>query len=276
MSSEIRRSDRRLVLLVGTLAAGIFAATLVGTQLLAASAQSTNQDAGNLTDSKPTVSTTGTATAKVQPDKFTVTVGVETNGTTAQEAASNNANVTAAVIDALKALGIAEGDISTSSYSLYPVYGNRGPAEACILIYPPPPECQGMEGIIGYKASSSISVTLDAGGNVEPGEVIDTAIEAGANTVNGAFFFLSQEKQEEIRDGLIPSAIANARHRADAAAEAVGMQVSGIQSINLSDVHFPVFSRGVELQAANTQILPGEQEVSMTVSVVYNLSDGGS
>ena len=33
----------------------------------------------------PTVSTAGFATAKVQPDKFSVTVGVETNGTTAQE-----------------------------------------------------------------------------------------------------------------------------------------------------------------------------------------------
>jgi hypothetical protein len=45
------------------------------------------------------------------------------------------------------------------------------------------------------------------------------------------------------------------------------MEVSGVHSINLNDVYFPIFSRGLE--AADTQILPGQQEVSMTVSVTY-------
>ncbi len=261
-------SNNRLVLLTGILAAGIFAATFSGTQLMSATAQSTNND----TQPSSTVSTSGTSTTEVNPDKFTVTVGAETNGTTAQEAASSNANLTANVIAALKELGISENDISTSSYNVYPVYEYRQSAEACIMIYPPPPECQLKEQISGYKASSSLSVTLDAAGNIDAGEVIDTAIGAGANTVQGAFFFVSQERQEEIRDSLIPDAIANARHRADIAADAVGMNVSGVHSVNLNDVHFPIYSRGIELQAADTQILPGQQEVTMTVNVVYYLS----
>lgn len=265
-------SNKRLILLAGILAAGIFAATFSGTQLMSATAQSTNND----TRTNSTVSTSGTATTSVQPDKFTVTVGVETKGTTAQEAASSNANLTAKVIDALKALGIAEGDISTSSYNVYPTYDQKQYTEPCIMIYPPPPECEPKLDIIGYTASNSLSITLDAVGNVDAGQVIDTSIGAGANTVQGAFFFVSQERQEEIRDSLIPDAIANARHRADIAAGAVGMQVSGVQSINLNDVFFPIYSRGVELQAADTQILPGQQQVTMTVNIVYYLSDSGS
>ena len=142
-------SDKKLVLLVGVLAAGIFSAAFATTQFLSANAQSTNgtddevpmpvdigcptgaevceDDVSNA--SHPTVSTSGTATAKVQPDKFSVTVGVETNGSTAKEAADKNADLTAKVVAAFRGLGIAEADISTSGFSVYPVYGSR-PAAA--------------------------------------------------------------------------------------------------------------------------------------------------
>jgi hypothetical protein len=259
-------SDKRMILLTGIIAAGIFAAVFSGTQLMSASAQTTDED------NRSTISTSGSSTTRVDPDKVTVTVGVETNGTTAQEAASSNANLTAQIVAALTALGISEDDISTSSYNVYPVYDYKQAAEACIMIYPPPPECQPNQEISGYRASSSLSVTLDASGTIEAGEVIDTAIEAGANSIQGAYFFVSQERQEQVRDSMIPEALANARHRADVAANAAGMNVSGIKSISLNDVYFPVFSRGIEAQAFDTQILPGQQEVTMTVNVVYYLS----
>jgi len=263
-------NDKRMILLTGLIAAGIFAAVFSGTQLMSASAQTTDEDE----DNRSTISTSGSSTTKVDPDKVTVTVGVETNGTTAQEAASSNANTTAQIVAALTALGISEDDISTSSYNVYPVYDYKRSAEACIMIYPPPPECQPNQEISGYRASSSLSVTLDASGTIEAGEVIDTAIEAGANSVQGAYFFVSQERQEQIRDGMIPEALENAGHRADVAASAAGMNVSGIKSISLNDVYFPFYSRGIETQAlSDTQILPGQQEVTMTVNVVYYLSD---
>jgi uncharacterized protein len=217
-----------------------------------------------------TVTTSGTATTKVQPDKFTVTVGVETNGTTAEKAASSNANLSAKVIDALKALGISENDTSTSNYNVYPVYESKLPSDkVCIDIYPPPPGCGQSQVITGYKASNSVSVTLDTSGDIDAGKVIDTAIKGGANTVSGASYFLSQDKQQQVQDDLIRDAIANARHRADIAADAVGMQVSSIQSISLNDVNFPIFARETAAQSSDTQILPGQQEVTMTVSVVY-------
>jgi hypothetical protein len=285
-------NDKKLVLLVGILAAGIFSAAFASTQFLSANAQSTNgtmtgaddspmpvdigcptgaevcEENDNVTHS--TVSTSGTATTKVQPDKFSVTVGVETNGTTAQEAADKNAELIAQVIAALRALGIAEADISTSSYNVYPVYGNRPAADACIMIYPPPPECLPGTEITGYRAANSVTVTLDAAGSVEAGQVIDTAIEAGANTVQGAYFFLSQERQMEIQEGLISQAIENARQRATIAASAVGMGVDRVKSISLSEVFFPVFAKDVSVaQAGGTEILPGQQEVTLTVNVVY-------
>jgi uncharacterized protein YggE len=226
-------------------------------------------------DGMATVSTSGSATTKVEPDKVSVTVGVQTNGTTAGEAASKNANLTEDVLAAITALGIPEDQISTSNYNVYPTYSMKEPPEACIMIYPPPPECQPGQDITGYVASSSLTVELDVNGEIDGGEVIDAAIGAGANTVSGVFFFISTERQEEIRDGLIGDAIENARHRADVAAMAVGMEVSGVKAIHLNDVYFPVFSSGFDAtlrEGAATELLPGEQEVTMSVTVIYTMS----
>jgi uncharacterized protein YggE len=236
---------------------------------------------GSLDDNtaRATVSTSGSASTKVEPDKVSVTIGVETNGTTAQEAASKNADLTADILAALIELGIPEEQTSTSNYNVYPTYSQKlpmtEPTDVCIMIYPPPPECQPNQEITGYIASNSLTVTLDVAGTIDGGQVIDTAIEAGANTVNGVYFFISSEKQEEIRDGLIGEAIENARHRADVAATAVGMEVSGVKSVNLNDVYFPFFSSGFDASlkdGAPAQLLPGEQEVTMTVSVAYYMS----
>lgn len=307
---KITPTKNQKILLAGILAAGLLAAVFAAGQLMAPQ-NATAQDNGNQTDTgsqppvtsadgidcatdpslvhcvdgnvtstsaaswdggRATLTTSGMATTKTQPDKFTVTVGVETNSTTAQEAASLNADAAADVIAALAELGIAEEQMSTSQYSVYPVYGNNATDQACIEIYPPPPECQQGQ-ITGYKASSSTSVTLDMDGEIGAGQVIDTAIEAGANTVSGVYFFLSQEKQQEVRDGLIADAIADARQRADAAAEVLGTQVTGVHAVNLSDVQFPVLSSAPEALQADTQILPGEQEVTSTVSITYFIGE---
>jgi uncharacterized protein YggE len=238
-----------------------------------------------------TLSISSTATIEVRPDQLSVTVGVETNDTTAQEAVSQNANLTAQVIAALRGLGIGENRIETSSYSVLPIYQFIQPPQPCIEIYPPPPGCETRQEIIGYRATNTVTVTLDVPffrtvtepvPDVNAGQVIDAAVTAGANRVEGIVFFISPDRQEEIRDTLIGDAIASARQRANIAAEALEMTVSGVQSATINPPDFPVFS--VDLQegaaaadtvSAPTQILPGEQEVSTTVGVVFYISAEG-
>ena len=239
-----------------------------------------------------TLSISSTATTEVRPDQLSVTVGVETNDTTAQDAVSQNANLTAQVIAALRGLGIGENRIETSSYSVLPIYQFIQPPQPCIEIYPPPPGCETRQEIVGYRATNTVTVTLDVPffrmvtetvPDVNAGQVIDGAVTAGANRVEGIVFFISPDRQEEIRDTLIGDAIANARQRANIAAEALEMTVSGVQSATINPPDFPVFS--VDLQegaaaadtvSAPTQILPGEQEVSTTVSVVFYISAEGT
>lgn len=280
MSTQTNK--RTLALIAGILAIGMVAASITGGQLLSAQAQnSTSVDL----DCEPNaeiceqqieetvqsiVSTSGTAIVVVDPDKVSVTIGVETNGATAAEASATNAELMEKVLAALRDLGIEDDQISTSWYSVYPAYEWRSPP--CIEIYPQPPECNPKNEITGYTAHNSVTVTLDADEDI--GSVIDGAVAAGATNVNGASFFVSTERQEEIRSSLIKEAIDNARSRADKAAEAVNMEITGVKSINLNDVYFPVFYKELAQAdgATSTPILPGQQEISMTVQVTFLMS----
>jgi uncharacterized protein YggE len=238
-----------------------------------------------------TLSVSSTSTTEVRPDQLSVTLGAETNATTAQEAVSQNANLTAQVIGAIRGLGIDENRIETSSYSVSPIYEYIQPSQPCIEIYPPPPGCETRQEIIGYRATNTVAVTLDVPffrvatqsvPDVNAGQVIDAAVGAGANRIDGVIFFISPDRQQEIRDTLIGDAIANARQRANIAAEALQMTVSGVESVTINPIDFPVFSLqessfgAADTVSAPTQILPAQQEVSTTVSVVFYISTEGS
>src|SRR5918998_5160247 len=242
-----------------------------------------------------TLSITSTSTAEVRPDRLSVSVGVETNGTTAQEAVSQNANLTSQVIAALTGLGITEDRIETSSYSVSPIYEYIQPAEPCIQIYPPPPGCETRQEIIGYRATNSVTVTLDVPffrvatesvPDVNAGQVIDAAVGAGANRVDSVTFFISPDRQEEIRGTLVGEAITNARQRANIAAEALQMTITGVSSAEINPIDFPIYTVSLRDAAgageaagavsAPTQILPGRQEVSTTVNVVFYIGPNGT
>jgi uncharacterized protein YggE len=306
-SHDIMRTGTKILGLFLALAL-VIATPLVGSEMPAAQAQTTaenspqaqepaastnatqtvtqpsERDLDNASAPPSTVSTSGTATTEVRPDQLSVTVGVETNSTTAQEAVILNANLTTQLVEAVRGLGINENQIETSSYSLSPIYEYIVPPQPCIEIYPPPPGCETRQEIIGYRASNTVTVTLDVNAELNAGQVIDAAIGAGANRVDGIVFFISQDRQQQIRDTLIRDAIANTRQRANIAAEALGMTISGVQSATLNPIDFPVYSmdlrEGAAAQAesvsAPTPILPGQQEVSTTVSVVFYLSTEGS
>jgi len=300
-----KKKVRMFALLGAVFAIGFLAAALIGSQLSSVAAQTAGQQtskndsgasssvAGSYNNNSKsavapfyynpqiggpaTISTSGSASTKVIPDKFSVTAGVETDGNTAQEASSKNADLMAKVVSGLKDLGIGEDQISTSNFIVYPIYDNQKSTQPCIMIYPPPPECRPNPVIIGYKASNSVTLTLDVG-KIDAGKVIDRLMQSGANNVNGVYFFISTERQQQVRDSLIKDAIANAKHKAEVATGALGMTISGVQSVNLNEVYFPIYSKSFDAGMVSaegggalsaTQIIPGQQEINMSVSVVF-------
>ncbi|OZA64234.1 MAG: hypothetical protein B7X78_05275, partial [Sphingomonadales bacterium 39-62-4] len=113
------------------------------------------------------------------PDLAVFNAGVTTQGKTAGEALTENAQRMTSVIAALRKGGIAERDIQTSNLSVNPVYGQpKRLADGSIEERDPV--------IVGYQATNQVSVRqrkLD-----QYGKVIDTLVAAGANQVNGPSF----------------------------------------------------------------------------------------
>ena len=85
-----------------------------------------------------------TGTVRVKPDTATVNLGVQAERPTAQEAMAAAGTAAQGVIDALKAAGISEDDITTTDLSLWPRTDDDGKA------------------IVGYTATNSVNATIRA------------------------------------------------------------------------------------------------------------------
>lgn len=201
-----------------------------------------------------------------RPDLAHFSAGVTTQGKTAGEALSENAQRMTGVIAALKKAGIADRDIQTSNLSVSPVYGQ--PKRLPDGSYE-----QGDQVIVGYQASNQVSVRqrkLD-----QYGKVIDTLVAAGANQVNGPSFQI--DDQDAALDEARLAAMKTARTRADLYAKAAGLRVVRVLTISESGGWSPpqpqvMFARGAMDKVAASPIAAGELELGVNVAVTYELA----
>lgn len=68
--------------------------------------------------------------------------------------------------------------------------------------------------------------------------ITDATTAAGANQIGGITFSVSDTKQQEVRDGLVTAAIADASSKADKLASNLGVKVVGVQTASVSEGHY--------------------------------------
>lgn len=200
------------------------------------------------------ISVTGTATRDVAPDEVVINFGAETQALTAVEASQKNAATMNDIVTAVKGLGISDDEISTSRFNVYPNYDTTGRV------------------ITGYSVSNIVSVKTDQ--ITKASQVIDAAVDAGANRVESIFFTLSSELDKQVRDELIADAVQDAKMKAEKALAPLGKQIIGVKSVSLADFGIPppimletrAAEKGMEFP---TPIFKSEQQVSTSVSVIF-------
>ena len=218
-----------------------------------------------------------------EPDMAIFSAGVTTQGATAAEALAQNSRAMEQVIAALKRSGIAERDIQTSNLSINPVYRdpNREAAMAARMsgqpYVAPSPEDQ-IPTIIGYQANNSVSVRQRRLGDY--GKVIDTLASAGANQINGPNFQL--DDPDPALDQARREAVAQARGRAQLYADALGLRIVRIVSLNESGGYYgpppQVFARAVSSSMPPppppppSPVQPGEMQMTASVTIQYELA----
>lgn len=192
-----------------------------------------------------------------RPDMATINLGVTTEGRTAQAALQENARRMQALTAALRRAGIAERDIQTSNVSVQPQQQYRENQPPLIT---------------GYIASNQVTAKVRNIDNT--GRVIDAAVAAGGNTVNGVYF--SYQNPDAQMDAARRAAVAEARRRAELYASALGMRVARVVAVSEGGsfqppMPVPMLQRMEAGDGASTPISPGQIETSVNLTVTFEL-----
>jgi uncharacterized protein YggE len=242
-----------------SIAALIVALALMSNVLITSSnqpiIQSSIKEESNLSYTKTTLTVIGYGLVRYNPDSLSVSFTMVGQGTSAEEALTRCSEKTVAVINLLKSLGISEEDMKTSYINVYPVYDWEAK----------PPR------IIGYQAEYSLSVVVR---DIQmASKVIDNAVKAGADRINGVTFTLSSGKEDELKMEAIKAAVEDARAKANIIAKTLGLKILSIESISLSstEVPTPIPLYREQVATATIPILPSQGIITATVTLVYIL-----
>jgi uncharacterized protein YggE len=226
---------RRLVILL--LAAGSLAAAVAFAGVARPEAAHGDSTQTNL------VTTSGHGVVTAVPDEASVSAGVQTNAATAENARTANA-----VVDALKRAGGKE--LQTQQVSLYPRTDQSG-------------------NVTGYTAQNTIS----AKAKIEAaGALIDAAVAAGANTVDGPTLDVSDS--DALYRQALKKAVDDARAKALALADAGGFGVGPITTVVEQGTASPPVYRPVAMAAKaadSTPVEAGTQDVTADVTVSFTI-----
>ncbi|MEI5097427.1 SIMPL domain-containing protein [Streptomyces sp. PmtG] len=202
-----------------------------------------------------TVTVTGTGSASAAPDLAVITLGVEVTAPTAQKALAAQNRAAKALIDAVRAKGVAERDVRTEGLSLSAVYEEKG----------------GESKLTAYRAAQALSVTVRA--LDDTGRVIQAAMDAAgdAGRVHGVAFDIADKR--ELRGKARAAAHDDARAKAEQYAHLSGRHLGRLVSLSESDSGGPR-PLAVPAEAVTKDqvpVAPGEIEDQVVVVAVYEL-----
>lgn len=219
----------------------------------------------------PTLTVSGTGEASAKPDRAVVRLGAVAQAESASAAQDQVNEIIQAAVAAIRGIGIREEAIATAGIALHPVYADHHPR----------PVDGGRDGpreprIVAYRASNSLRVTVDDLARV--GDVIDEGVKAGANQIEELSFQLKDDTAA--RRQALTGASNQARAKAEAIAQAMGLKLDGVLEVTEGGVHVlrprmelaRVGVAAAAMDVASTPVQPGQVDVQATVTVTYRVS----
>lgn len=196
-----------------------------------------------------TIAVTGTGSVDAPPDQASVSLGVQVQRPTAQEAQDQSNATMTQIVTKILALGIPREKIRTTTVNISP---QRQPGP-------------GLGPITSYLATNRISIEIDDLRLV--GRAIDAGVGAGANSVDSLQFGVRDPAPFQAR--ALQLAVRNARAAADTIAAAAG--ITGLRVVRVEATGpIPRPRVGVPApMAGEAPVLPGLIPISAQVWVVY-------
>jgi hypothetical protein len=170
------------------------------------------------------------------------------------------------IISDLRSIGLKPNETRTSIFNIFPLYNYT--------------ESGTRLNVSGFTVTNTVQIESSNLDNVS--QWIDTAVASGANSINSIDFSVTEKKLEDTRTKLITDAIDNAKQKAEAAASAVQLSITGVKSIVVDGSTIspppppqPFYRESISAQggtsASSTPLIAGEQEVSVTVSGIFSM-----
>jgi uncharacterized protein len=204
-----------------------------------------------------TITVSGQGQADVQPDQALVQLGVQNDADTANAALTANSTQMRGLLSAVQQAGVDPADVQTQQVTLSPRYSTPG-------------EAGGTPQLVGYTASNVVQVRVRDLSKL--GQLLDSAVRAGSNRLQGIQFVVSNPAKVE----------AQARQAAWNNALAKAQQLAGLAGTGLGDVLTIDDSSGPSPRpfmaasvagppGAPVPVQPGTQTVESTLQVTWAL-----
>ena len=205
---------------------------------------------------KGEITVSGVGSVNVNPDVAYISLGVNTQNVNPKTALEDNNRLIANVIDAIKGMGIAEKDIRTTDFNMYPNYDYSDKSG---------------QRISGYSVNNSVSVVIRD--IAIAGDVLGAAADAGANVSGGVQFGLLDNSAAY--NEALALAIANASGKAKTIADALGKPIGSPVSVTESLSYYSPYSAGamnmsVAADAGGVPVQSGKLTVTANVQMVYD------
>ena len=215
--------------------------------------------ANDSSDARGSISVSGTGAINVNPDVAYISLGVSTKGIDPKATLEANNRTIAAVISAIREKGIAEKDIRTTDFNMYPDYNNGYDREG--------------ERASGYTVSNNLSVVVR---NINAvGDVLGVAANAGANVSGGVQFGLldNSAAYNEALVLAIESAVGKAQAIAGALGKSIGSPTSVTESVNYYSPYYAAAENmAMDSTGGGVPVQTGKLTVTANVQMVYEFT----
>jgi hypothetical protein len=238
----MRKTNR--LLLLGVLLVGLLAAC-------APTATTTFNE-----KSSRSMSVTGSGQISLVPDIASISIGVRTEAEEVTDALSGNSEQANDISSILQDYEVAEEDVQTSNFNVYP--SER---------YDP------MTGKVTshyFVVENTVNVTVRDLSKL--GEILSAVVGAGANSIYGINFDI--EDRESTIDQARELAIQDAKTKAQAIADAAGVELGDLLNINVYGTNAPVTyydAKGGVYASNSAPVSAGTLTITMECNLTYEL-----
>lgn len=228
-----------------------------------------------------TISVSGHGEIYAAPDIATFSYSVVSDKSTAAAAQADATSKANAVTDYLKSAGVADADVQTSGYSVYPQYEYQnavcptyapmpvnGPSAS--TVYCPP----GKQVLTGYEARQT--TTIKVRDLTKAGDLLVGVGQKGATEISGLQFTFDNPNGPQ--DDARGKAINDAKAKADTLAKQLGVSLVRVVSFSENGSGYPrpvMYAAGASSADSAKSVAPeisaGQNQVTDDITITYEI-----